>query len=166
MVSGKTITYYLDERRSIVEVQRSGTNIRTGQSCYPSRRRHKNNIMTTSSLLETRSLIKEYRNRRVVDQVNLQVETASLSACWGQMEPAKQPPFIPLSALSVLTADHIYLNRRGYHRLTYPQTGMAKGITYLAQEPSVFKKLTVEENVRIVLEPLGLTKNEINNRIR
>jgi lipopolysaccharide export system ATP-binding protein len=40
-----------------------------------------------------------------------------------------------------------------------------KGITYLAQEPSVFKKLTVEENVRIILEPLGLSKNEINNRI-
>ena len=40
-----------------------------------------------------------------------------------------------------------------------------KGITYLAQEPSVFKKLTVEENVRIILEPLGLPKNEINSRI-
>ncbi|MCI5121639.1 MAG: LPS export ABC transporter ATP-binding protein, partial [Candidatus Electrothrix sp. AUS4] len=41
----------------------------------------------------------------------------------------------------------------------------SRGITYLAQEASVFKKLTVEENVRIVLEPLGLTRNEINNRI-
>ena len=40
-----------------------------------------------------------------------------------------------------------------------------KGISYLAQEPSVFKKLTVEENVRIILEPLGLSKNEISNRI-
>jgi lipopolysaccharide export system ATP-binding protein len=40
-----------------------------------------------------------------------------------------------------------------------------KGISYLAQEPSVFKKLTVEENVRIVLEPLGLSKSEISNRI-
>ena len=40
-----------------------------------------------------------------------------------------------------------------------------KGISYLAQEPSVFKKLTVEENVRIVLEALGLAKNEITNRI-
>ncbi len=40
-----------------------------------------------------------------------------------------------------------------------------RGITYLAQEPSIFKKLTVEENIRIVLEPMGLPKNEINNRI-
>ena len=40
-----------------------------------------------------------------------------------------------------------------------------KGISYLAQEPSVFKKLTVEENVRIILEPLGLAKAEIKNRI-
>ena len=39
------------------------------------------------------------------------------------------------------------------------------GITYLAQDSSIFKKLTVEENVRIVLEPLGLPRNEINNRI-
>ena len=35
----------------------------------------------------------------------------------------------------------------------------------MPRKPSVFKKLTVEENVRIILEPLGLTKNEINNRI-
>jgi lipopolysaccharide export system ATP-binding protein len=40
-----------------------------------------------------------------------------------------------------------------------------KGISYLAQEPSVFKKLTVEENIRIILEPLGLAANSINNRI-
>ena len=40
------------------------------------------------------------------------------------------------------------------------------GISYLAQEPSVFKKLTVEENIRIVLEPLGLSRSEITNRIQ
>ena len=40
-----------------------------------------------------------------------------------------------------------------------------KGISYLAQEPSVFKKLTVEENIRIVLEPLGISRDEIEYRI-
>jgi lipopolysaccharide export system ATP-binding protein len=40
-----------------------------------------------------------------------------------------------------------------------------RGISYLAQEPSVFKKLTVEENIRIVLEPLGLENDEIDYRI-
>ena len=40
-----------------------------------------------------------------------------------------------------------------------------KGISYLAQEPSVFKKLTVEENIRIVLEPLGVEADEIEYRI-
>ena len=39
------------------------------------------------------------------------------------------------------------------------------GISYLAQEPSIFKKLTVEENVRIILEPLGVAKKEIDRRI-
>ncbi len=40
-----------------------------------------------------------------------------------------------------------------------------KGLSYLPQESSVFKKLTVEENIRIVLEPLGLPKEEIRQRI-
>ena len=40
-----------------------------------------------------------------------------------------------------------------------------KGISYLAQDSSVFKKLTVEENVRIILEPLGLSRKKIKERI-
>jgi len=59
---------------------------------------------------------------------------------------------------------NIYLNGEDITGLPIHKRAR-KGITYLAQESSVFKKLTVEENIRIILEPLGLTKNEISNRI-
>ena len=98
--------------------------------------------MDTTSLLETRNIIKEYRSRRVVNKVNLQVTDSSIVGLLGPNGAGKTTTFYSIV---------------GFIRPT--------GITYLAQEPSVFKKLTVVENVRIILEPLGLTTNEINNRI-
>ena len=62
------------------------------------------------------------------------------------------------------TSGAIFLDEEDITALPIHQRA-ARGITYLAQEPSVFKKLTVEENIRIVLEPLGLSAGEIKSRI-
>ena len=121
--------------------------------------------MDPDSLLETRHLVKEYRNRRVVDQVSLQVRSASVVGLLGPNGAGKTTTFYSIVGFIRPTGGTIHLD--GEDITTLPIHKRAwRGITYLAQEPSVFKKLTVEENVRIVLEPLGLTKNEINNRIR
>ncbi len=120
--------------------------------------------MAPSSTLETRNIIKEYRARRVVDQVNLQVQSSSIVGLLGPNGAGKTTTFYSIVGFIRPTAGFIYLD--GENITTLPiHKRASKGITYLAQEPSVFKKLTVEENVRIVLEPLGLTRNEINNRI-
>lgn len=120
--------------------------------------------MKPESILETRSVIKEYRSRRVVDQVNLQVENGSIVGLLGPNGAGKTTTFYCIVGFIRPTAGSIYLDGDNITNLPIHRRA-SRGITYLAQEPSVFKKLTVEENVRIVLEPLGLTRNEINNRI-
>jgi lipopolysaccharide export system ATP-binding protein len=120
--------------------------------------------MSPDSTLKTRSLIKEYRSRRVVDQVNLQVQSGTIVGLLGPNGAGKTTTFYSIVGFIRPTAGSIYLD--GENITTLPiHRRASRGITYLAQEPSVFKKLTVEENVRIVLEPLGLSRNEINNRI-
>ncbi len=116
------------------------------------------------SLLETRNLIKEYRSRRVVDQVNLQVSASSVVGLLGPNGAGKTTTFYSMVGFIRPTAGSILLDGEDITGLPIHKRA-SRGITYLAQEPSVFKKLTVVENVRIVLEPLGLPKNEINNRI-
>lgn len=120
--------------------------------------------MESVSILETRSLVKEYRTRRVVDQVNLKVQNGSIVGLLGPNGAGKTTTFYSIVGFVRPTSGAIFLDKKEIQGLPIHQRA-SKGITYLAQEASVFKKLTVEENVRIVLEPLGLTRNEINNRI-
>lgn len=116
------------------------------------------------SVLETRDIVKEYRNRRVVDQVNLQVQSGMVVGLLGPNGAGKTTTFYNIVGFIRPNSGSIHLDGEDITELPIHKRA-SKGITYLAQEPSVFKKLTVEENVRIVLEPLGLTANEISNRI-
>lgn len=117
-----------------------------------------------SSLLETRGIIKEYRRRRVVDQVSLQVRSGKVVGLLGPNGAGKTTTFYSIVGFVRPDGGSIYLDGEDITNLPIHKRAR-KGITYLAQEPSIFKKLTVEENIRIVLEPLGLPKNEISNRI-
>ncbi len=120
--------------------------------------------MVAKSLLETENLIKEYRNRRVVDRVNLQVTSSSVVGLLGPNGAGKTTTFYSIVGFIRPTNGSVLLDGEDITSLPIHKRA-SRGITYLSQEPSVFKKLTVVENVRIVLEPLGLTRNEINNRI-
>ena len=120
--------------------------------------------MSAQSVLETRSIVKEYRNRRVVDQVNLQVRSSSVVGLLGPNGAGKTTTFYSMVGFIRPTSGAVFLDEEDITSLPIHKRA-SRGITYLAQEPSVFKKLTVEENIRIVLEPMGLPRNEINNRI-
>ncbi len=120
--------------------------------------------MTDRSTLETRNIVKEYRSRRVVNKVNLQVQDTSVVGLLGPNGAGKTTTFYSIVGFIRPTNGSIHLDGKNITDLPIHKRA-SQGITYLAQEPSVFKKLTVVENVRIVLEPLGLPKNEINNRI-
>ena len=116
------------------------------------------------ALLETRNIVKRYGSRTVVDGVNLQVQTGVVVGLLGPNGAGKTTSFYSIAGFIRPTEGNILLDGEVITSLPIHMRAR-KGISYLAQEPSVFKKLTVEENVRIILEPLGLSKNEINNRI-
>lgn len=116
------------------------------------------------SLLETRNLVKKYGSRTVVDGVSLKVETGAVVGLLGPNGAGKTTSFYSIAGFIRPNQGNILLDGEVITNLPIHKRAL-KGISYLAQEPSVFKKLNVEENLRIVLEPLGLTTNEINNRI-
>jgi lipopolysaccharide export system ATP-binding protein len=116
------------------------------------------------SLLETRNIVKKYGKRTVVGGVSLQVNTGVVVGLLGPNGAGKTTSFYSIAGFIRPTSGSILLDGDEITDLPIHKRAL-KGISYLAQEPSVFKKLTVEENIRIILEPLGLPKNEITNRI-
>ena len=116
------------------------------------------------SLLETKKIKKTYGSRTVVDGVSLQVTTGRVVGLLGPNGAGKTTTFYSIAGFIRPNEGSILLDGEVITNLPIHKRAL-KGISYLAQEPSVFKKLTVEENVRIILEPLGLDKAEINNRI-
>lgn len=116
------------------------------------------------ALLEARELAKQYHKRRVVDGVSLQVENNSVVGLLGPNGAGKTTSFYMIAGFVRPTSGRVLLADEDITGLPIHKRAK-RGISYLAQEPSVFKKLTVEENIRIVLEPLGLEKDEIDYRI-
>jgi lipopolysaccharide export system ATP-binding protein len=115
-------------------------------------------------LLEAREIVKQYRNRRVVDGISLQVENGSVVGLLGPNGAGKTTSFYMIAGLVRPQSGRVLLDGEDITSLPIHKRAR-KGISYLAQEPSVFKKLTVEENIRIVLEPLGVPGDEIDYRI-
>ena len=116
------------------------------------------------AILETRDIVKQYKNRRVVDGVSLKVETGSVVGMLGPNGAGKTTSFYTIAGFVRPDSGQVLLDGEDITQLPIHQRAL-KGISYLAQDASVFKKLTVRENVRIVLEPLGLSRHEINERI-
>ena len=116
------------------------------------------------SVLETRDIVKQYRNRRVVDGVSLRVESGTVVGLLGPNGAGKTTSFYSIAGFVRPDSGSILLDDEEISSLPIHKRAL-RGISYLAQNPSVFKKLTVVENVAIVLEPLGLSRQEIRRRI-
>lgn len=116
------------------------------------------------AVLETREIVKEYKKRRVVDGISLKVETGKIIGMLGPNGAGKTTSFYSIAGFIRPDAGQVLLNGKDITALPIHKRALS-GISYLAQEPSIFKKLTVEENVRIVLEPLGIPRQEIKARI-
>lgn len=116
------------------------------------------------ALLATDKIVKRYSQRTVVDKVSIQVNSGIIVGLLGPNGAGKTTSFYSIAGFIRPDEGSVLLNGEDISNLPIHQRAL-KGISYLPQEPSVFKKLSVEENVRIILEPLGLSKNEINNRI-
>ncbi len=116
------------------------------------------------SSLQGKGLTKSYRRRRVVDQVDVEVRQGEIVGLLGPNGAGKTTTFYMIVGLERPEAGRIYLD--GEDISTLPMYKRARlGIGYLAQEPSVFRRLTVEDNIRAVLETLAISDVERKNRL-
>ena len=113
--------------------------------------------------LSVRDLVKVYRSRRVVDQVNLSVESGQVIGLLGPNGAGKTTTFYMTVGLVKPDSGRIFLDDMDI--TDYPMHIRArKGVGYLPQEASVFRKLTVRQNILAILETLPLTRQQRNTR--
>jgi len=103
--------------------------------------------------LQAEGLIKSYGGRRVVDRVSLQVERGKIVGLLGPNGAGKTTTFQLLCGLIAPEGGRILLDGEEITRLPF-YLRARRGINYLPQEPSAFRKLSVQENLQIVLENL------------
>lgn len=116
------------------------------------------------SVLEARGLVKIYKKRRVVDGVDLRLENGSIVGLLGPNGAGKTTTFYMMAGLIRPEDGKVFLDGRDITDL--PMHKRARlGITYLPQEPSVFRKLSVADNLRIVFENRRLTRKEQKSRV-
>ncbi len=109
--------------------------------------------------LEARGLVKVYRGRKVVDDVDLKVERGKIVGLLGPNGAGKTTCFYMMVGLVKPNKGRIFLNGKEITRLPIYQRAR-QGLGYLAQEPSIFRKLTVEENLLLILEARGVSYKE------
>jgi lipopolysaccharide export system ATP-binding protein len=112
-------------------------------------------------LLEARDLQKNYGKRPVVSGLRLYVSTNEIVGLLGPNGAGKTTTFYMIVGLIRPDGGRIFLDEEDLTGLPMYKRALL-GISYLPQEPSIFRKLTVEENLRAVLEIKGLSRNEID----
>ncbi|HDK27981.1 MAG TPA: LPS export ABC transporter ATP-binding protein [Candidatus Atribacteria bacterium] len=113
--------------------------------------------------IRAENLIKIYRKRRVVDEVSLEINKGEVVGLLGPNGAGKTTTFYIIVGL--ISPDKGKVSFNGKEITKIPMFQRARmGLGYLAQEPSVFRKLTVEENLLLILESLGTKKNEQRER--
>ena len=110
-------------------------------------------------ILRADHMVKTYKKRKVVNDISLKVEQGEIVGLLGPNGAGKTTSFYMIVGLIKPNEGNIYLEDEDITPL--PMFKRAQlGIGYLAQEPSVFRKLTVEENIMAVLEMTKLSKKE------
>ncbi|RLD25289.1 MAG: LPS export ABC transporter ATP-binding protein [Bacteroidetes bacterium] len=113
--------------------------------------------------LHTHHLVKKYKNRKVVDEVSVAVERGEIVGLLGPNGAGKTTTFYMIVGLISPNEGNIMLDDRDITKEpVYKRARM--GIGYLAQEASVFRKLSVEDNIRAVLEMSEFSRAEQRDR--
>lgn len=115
-------------------------------------------------ILRSENLVKTYKNRTVVDKVSIKVNRGEIVGLLGPNGAGKTTTFYMIVGLIKPNDGKIFLDDVEITNL--PMYKRAKlGIGYLAQEASVFRKLSVEDNILAVLEMTSLTKDEQHEKL-
>ncbi len=121
-------------------------------------------LIYLSLTIYTKDLIKSYKGRTVVSEVSINVKQGEIVGLLGPNGAGKTTTFYMVVGLIKPDNGTVYLNDHDITRLPmYKRAQM--GIGYLPQEASVFRKLSVEDNILAVLEMTKLTKQERQNKL-
>ena len=120
--------------------------------------------MTMQQELRTEHLVKVYGGRPVVDGVDIRVGRGEIVGLLGPNGAGKTTTFAMMVGYVGPNGGRILLDDRDVSDLPMYQRARL-GIGYLAQEPSIFRKLTVEQNIAAILETLELTRTERRRRL-
>jgi len=116
-------------------------------------------------LLETKDLTKSYNGRIVVNSLNIEVKRSEIVGLLGPNGAGKTTTFYMIVGVVPPTKGKIIFDNQDITNLSIHQRARF-GIGYLSQEPSIFRKLTVEENIMAILETLPLTRSERKKRLQ
>ncbi len=115
--------------------------------------------------LVAKNLVKTYKGRRVVDTVNMTIDSGSIVGLLGPNGAGKTTTFFMIVGFIRPDSGKVFLNEEDI--TSYPMYLRArKGVGYLPQEPSIFRKLTVEENILAILETLPLSRAQRLTRLK
>ncbi|MGH7198325.1 MAG: LPS export ABC transporter ATP-binding protein [Candidatus Omnitrophota bacterium] len=115
-------------------------------------------------LLETKSLKKSYNGRAVVNGVDIYIEPGEIVGLLGPNGAGKTTTFYMVTGIVRPDSGRILFDHRDVSQ--YPMHKRSQlGIGYLSQEPSIFRRLTVEENIMAILETLDLPRPERERRL-
>src|SRR5882724_3624642 len=115
-------------------------------------------------LLRTQGLVKIYGQRRVVDGVDINVKSGEIVGLLGPNGAGKTTSFYMTVGLVKPNGGKVFFDGKDVTRMPMHKRAR-RGMGYLSQEPSVFRKLTVEENIMAILETLPLTDEERKFRL-
>ena len=120
-------------------------------------------VADTREILEAKGLVKVYGGKRAVDRIDMTIHRSEIVGLLGPNGAGKTTTFYMMIGLPRPDAGRVLLD--GEEITREPMYIRArKGVNYLAQEPSVFQKLTVRENLLAILEGLNIPRREIRER--
>jgi lipopolysaccharide export system ATP-binding protein len=141
-------------RRALLELAGAGFAHRTAEHPVPA----------GGSVLEGTGLVKAFRGRRVVDDVSVRLAQGEIVGLLGPNGAGKTTTFYMITGLIRPDAGRVLLDGQELTGLPMYRRARA-GLGYLAQEPSIFRRLTVEENILAILETLPLGAAERRARL-
>jgi lipopolysaccharide export system ATP-binding protein len=115
-------------------------------------------------LLNVKGLSKEYNGRLVVQNISIEIEPNQIVGLLGPNGAGKTTAFYMIMGLEDPDQGEIFLENRPITKLSIDKRAKL-GMGYLAQEPSIFRQMSVEENLLVVLETMKLKKFEKKERV-
>jgi len=148
-----------EERQTVYDALLSSARraVQRAAKTYPRKR-------TSASVLEGLDLRKSFKGRPVVDRVSVRVEQGEIVGLLGPNGAGKTTTFYLITGLILPDEGRVLLD--GVELTDAPMYKRARsGIGYLAQEPSVFRKMTVEENILAILETRPMAREERHRKL-